>query len=85
MAVTINTVDAKDQFTDLVNQVAHNKERVILSRRGKDIAVIISIEDYKLLLSAQDKFDLRESTEALKEAREKGTHSLKELKEIIGN
>ena len=85
MTVTINTVDAKDQFAEIINQVAHNKERVILSRRGKDIAVIISMEDYKLLLTAQDKSDVRESMEALKEAREKGTHSLKELKEIIGS
>jgi len=83
--LTINTIDAKEQFSELVNQVAHNKERVILTRRGKEIAALISMEDFKLLMSTQDKHDLREAAEALKEARESGTITLKELEEEIGN
>lgn len=82
--MTVSTVDAKEQFTDLINQVAHNRERVLLTRRGKEIAAIIPIEDFKLLLATQDKYDLREATEALKESREKGAISLDELKEEIG-
>lgn len=82
--ITINTADAKEQFTDLVNQVAHNKERILLTRRGKEIAAIIPIEDLKLLLATQDKHDLREATESLKESREKGTLTLDELKDKVG-
>ena len=81
----VNTVEAKEQFTDIVNRVAHNKERIILSRRGKDIAVIIPLEDYKLLQESQDKHDLHEAIDALKEARTAGTTSLEKLKEEIGN
>ena len=82
--ITINTVDAKEQFVDLINQVAHNKERVVLTRREKEIAVIIPIEDFKLLLSCQDRHDLREATESLKEAREKGSITLEELESSLG-
>lgn len=81
----INTVEAKEQFTDLINRVAHNNERVILTRRGKEIAVIIPIDDLKVLQGSQDKTDLREAIEALKEARNAGTISLDKLKEEIGN
>lgn len=77
---SINTADAKEEFAELVNRVAHNKERIILTRRGKDIAVIIPIEDLALLQQSQNKNDLEEATEALKEARDKGTLSLDELK-----
>lgn len=80
---SINTVDAKEQFTDLVNRVAHSKERIILTRRGKDIAVIVPLEDFKLLQESQDKHDLREAIDALKEARNIGTVSLDQLKEEI--
>ncbi len=80
----MNTIDAKEQFSDLINQVAHNKERVLLSRRGKDIAAIIPIEDFKLLLTTQDKYDLREAMDSLKESRDKGTFTLTQLKEEIG-
>ena len=80
----INTIDAKEQFTDLVNRVAHNNERVILTRRGKEIAVLIPIDDLKVLQDSQDKYDLREAIEAQKEARNIGTVSLDKLKEEIG-
>ena len=81
---SMNTAEAKEQFTDLVNRVAHNKERIILTRRGKDIAAIIPLEDLALLTESQDKRDLREATEALKEARSAGTITLEKLKEEIG-
>jgi prevent-host-death family protein len=82
---SINTVDAKEEFTELVNRVAHNKERIILTRRGKDIAVIIPIEDLQLLQSSQDKQDLNDAAEALRDARQHGSITLDALKEQIGS
>lgn len=80
----INTIEAKEQFTDLINRVAHNKERIVLTRRGKEVAAIVSLEDLKLILSTQDKHDLQEAIDALKEARHDGTISLEKLKEETG-
>lgn len=82
--IAINTADAKEQFIDLINRVAHNKERIILTRRGKEIAAIIPVEDLTLLLESQDKHDLREAIDALKEARHSGAVTLDQLKEDIG-
>lgn len=85
MTVTIlNTLEAKEQFADLVNRVAHSKDRIILTRRGKEIAAIIPIEDLLLLQESQDSQDLREAIEALKEARQVGTITLEKLKEETG-
>lgn len=81
---SIPTAEAKDTFIDLVNRVAHDKERIILTRRDKPIAALISLEDFKLLESIQNKDDLEEATEALKEARAQGSISLDELKADIG-
>jgi prevent-host-death family protein len=77
---SINTVDAKEEFTELINRVAQHKERIILTRRDKEIAAIIPLEDLKFLEEFQNKNDLQEATEALKEARARGTISLDELK-----
>jgi prevent-host-death family protein len=82
--MSINTADAKEDFIELINRVAHNKERIILTRRDKEIAAIIPIEDLKFLESSQSKNDLDEAAEALKEARSQGTLSLDELKADIG-
>ncbi|HSW69372.1 MAG TPA: type II toxin-antitoxin system Phd/YefM family antitoxin [Gammaproteobacteria bacterium] len=82
---TFNTIDAKEQFIELVNRVAHNKEQIILTRRGKEIAAIIPIEELNLLLESQNKQDLREAIDALKEARNIGTITLEQLKEDLGS
>ena len=81
---TMNTSDAKEQFTDLINRVSHGKEHIILTRRGKEIAAIIPLEDFKLLQDSQDKNDLRDAIDALKEARSHGTFNLDQLREEVG-
>lgn len=82
--IAVNTVDAKEQFVDLINRVAHNKERIVLTRRGKEVAAIIPIEDLTFLLESQDKQDLREAIDALKEVRSLGAVTLEQLKEDLG-
>ncbi len=84
MTVSINTIEAKEQFTDLVNRVAHQKERIVLTRRGKEIAVIIPFEELQLLQASQDKQDVREAIDALQEVRHTGTVSIEQLKENLG-
>lgn len=79
-SIVMSTIDAKEQFNDLINRVAHSKERIILTRRGKEIAALISMDDLALLQESQDRHDLREASEALKEARHLGTISLEQLK-----
>lgn len=82
---TINTSDAKEEFTELVNRVVHNNERIVLTRRGKEIAAIIPVEDLKKLEASLSKTDLEEAAEALKEARNQGSVSLEELKTDTGS
>jgi prevent-host-death family protein len=80
---SISTIDAKEEFAELVSRVAHNKERIILTRRDKEVAALVPLEDLKFLEDSQNKNDLQEATEALKEARAIGTLSLDELKADI--
>ncbi len=85
MTITLmNTVEAKEQFADLINRVVHSKERIILTRRGKEIAAIIPLEDLKAIQQTQDKNDLHAAIDALKEARTTGTVSLDQLQEELG-
>lgn len=81
---SVNTLDAKEGFSELINRVSHNKERIILVRRGKDIAAIVPLEDLALLEESQSKTDLEEAAEALKEARVNGTLALEDLKNQTG-
>jgi antitoxin Phd len=85
MPMTITTAEAQDKFPDLINEVIHNKEHIILTRRGKEIAAIITLEDLHLLQQFKDKNDLQEAVEALKEAREQGSMTIEQVKDEIGN
>lgn len=81
---SINTIDAKEQLSDLLNRVSQSKERIILTRRGKEIAAIISIEDLAHLEQKQSEHDLEDAMDALKLTRSQGSISLETLKERIG-
>ena len=83
-SITMSTNEAKEEFSELVNRVAHNKERIILTRRDKEIAALIPIEDFALLQSSLNKNDCTKRG-ALKEARTSGTITLDELKVEIGS
>lgn len=85
MTVLLSTIQIKEQFSELINRVSHDKERIIITRRDKEIAAIIPIEDLYLLQNSQDKQDLEQALESLKEARNQGTSSLDKLKKEIGS
>lgn len=39
------TTEARELLAELVNRAAFQQERIVLTRHGKDIAVIISVDD----------------------------------------
>ena len=80
----VNTVNARAQFSEIINRAAFGKERVTLTRRGKEIVAVVPIEDVKLLEALEDKIDLEEAREALAEAKKKGTASWEKFKKELG-
>jgi prevent-host-death family protein len=80
----ISTIEAKEEFSELVSRVSHNKERIILTRRGKEVVAIVPMEDFFLIQKSQSKNDLDEAVEALKEYRNQGAITLDDLKTEIG-
>ncbi len=54
----ITTAEARKNFADIVNNVAYGKDTVILTRRGKALAALVSIDDLKLLQQLEDQQDI---------------------------
>jgi prevent-host-death family protein len=77
---TVSTVLARNEFSTILNRAAFGKERVILARRGKAIAAVVPMEDVELLRALEDRADLADAIAAEREALEKGTTSLADLK-----
>ena len=80
----VNTVNARAQFSEIINRAAFGKERVTLTRRGKEIVAVVPIEDVKFLEALEDKIDLEEARQALVETKKKGTVSWETIKKELG-
>jgi prevent-host-death family protein len=85
----LNVSKAREEFPDVVNRAAYGKERTIVSRRGKDLAAVIPIEDLRLLerlaKEEMDRVDLEDARTALKEAEVQGTIPLRDLMRELGD
>jgi prevent-host-death family protein len=77
------TLEAGDDLSDLVDRVARDKERIVLTRAGEGLAVIVPLEDLELMEAMEDRLDLEDAREARREAQEKGTISLAALKKEL--
>lgn len=64
----ITAVDARQQFADIINRSTYAKERIVITRRGKDLAAVVPIEDLKFLEEIEDRIDLEAARKALKES-----------------
>jgi prevent-host-death family protein len=68
----------------VINRAAFGKERVVLTRRGKEVAAVVPIEDVKLLEELEDRIDLEEARAALAETKSKGTIPWEKIKADLG-
>lgn len=50
METTIGVAEARQGFSELVNQVAYARKRYLVQRRGKPLAALISADEYHQLL-----------------------------------
>ena len=58
--MSITAAKARENFAEVINQVAYGKERMVLTRRGRELVAMIPIEDLKALQALEDQIDLEE-------------------------
>lgn len=75
----INTNKVRKDFAENINRVAYGHERITVTRHGKPVAALISIEDLEFLERLEYELD----KQAIKEAwNEQGDEPLKPLEEV---
>ena len=84
MSDILNSTDAREKLADVLNRVAYAKDRVRITRRGKEVAAVVPIEDLELIERLEDEIDIREAEKALREAKKKGTIPLRKIREEFG-
>ncbi len=60
---------ARDHLGEVVARIAHTHERAVLTRHGRAVAAVVSIDDLRALEDAEDAADLAAARQALDEPR----------------
>ena len=78
---TFGIAELRNNLGEAVNRAAYGGERVILTRRGKGVVALVSLEDLARLEAMEDQEDLRA---ALKARKEPGGVPLAKVKARLG-
>lgn len=81
MAKALSVSEARDTLAEVIGQVQFGGERVTIVKRGKPVAVVVSVEDAAWLEAMEDKIDIALAREAKAEMERLGgkTYSHEEV------
>jgi prevent-host-death family protein len=68
----VTASNARDNFSETINRVTYGGERVVIHRRGKELAAIVPIADLKLIEEQENAIDVREARKTLAEMKRSG-------------
>ena len=71
----------RDAFSETVNRVAYQGERIALERHGKTVAALVTADDLELLEELENRIDLAAARRAL---REPGRRNWTKVKAELG-
>lgn len=66
--MNVSIAKVRNNLADALNRAAYGGERVILERRGKPVAALVSMDDLGLLEQLENEADLK----AVRKARQQG-------------
>ncbi len=72
--------NARSHLAEIANEVAYAGKRAILTRKGKKLVAIVSIEDLEALEAIEEKIDLEDARKALADVKKNGTVSWESIK-----
>ena len=47
METIFSLSEAKSKFSDIINRIIYRKEKITITKKGKEVAVILPIEEFK--------------------------------------
>jgi prevent-host-death family protein len=81
---TIPATELREHGSDIVNRVAYGGEELVLTRRGKPIAALVSLDALAALHRLEDAEDVAAAAAAHEEIKQHGTVPHAEVKARLG-
>lgn len=82
--VKVEATAARKGFSELLSRVHYGADRIVIDRRGKEIAALISVQDLHLLELIEDQIDIEAARKALSNPKNKVRLPLEKVKKKLG-
>jgi prevent-host-death family protein len=83
-ATAVSVADARSDLADLLNRVAYGKERLVITRHGRELAALVPIEDLQLVDRLRRFVARKDVSRALAELDAGRAPSWQQLREELG-
>ena len=80
----VSVADARSDLADLLNRVAYGKERLVITRHGRELAALVPIEDLQLVNRLRRFVARKDVARALAELEEGKAPSWEQLRAELG-
>lgn len=75
MTTTVSAGEMRNRIGDILARIRYTDEHTVIQRRGKSVAAVIGIEEYRLFLEMREKQRLKERHNRFARLREAATCS----------
>jgi len=65
----LSLANAKAKFSEIVTNAEHQRERVVIEKRNKPVAVVIGYDDFKKLEALEDIYESKLLEESIKKGK----------------
>lgn len=76
-----NVVDVRNMFSEYLNRAYYQGQRIVIERRGKPLAALVSLEDLAMIEQLENEADVKAAKKA---RREKGGVTLEQYRKKHG-
>ncbi len=75
----LSAAELRQSLAEILNRAEYQEERIIINRRGKDVAALVPLEDLRLLErlieEAEDRLDIKAARASVSESQDRIPHS----------
>jgi len=61
----LEATEARKSFSEAISRAAYGSDRIVIQRRGKPVAALVSMDDLRLLEALEDRLDIEAARKAL--------------------
>lgn len=62
---SLSVAEVREQLADMLNEVKYAKKRTVVTKHGREVAAVVSVEDLQLLERIEDFIDVATALERL--------------------